>query len=115
MRKVFQEIHSDSFQLGNISFGEKGASAHAEAKNQVLHVSKVMCLASTSFGWSSPQNLLRCSCSRELLQPLHLSVYTPSNYIPWCHSLQPTKLLFLSDDALHLLPFGSVKVVSQDI
>lgn len=38
MKKAFQEIHSDSFYLGNISFGVKGASAHAEAEKNRFFV-----------------------------------------------------------------------------
>lgn len=73
-----------------------------------------MCLASTCLGWSPPQNLSGCSCFWELLQSQCLSECTPGNSILKWHSLQPTKLLFLTDDASYVLCFDSVRGVSQD-
>lgn len=64
MKKAFQKINSDGFYLGKICFGAKGASAHAEAEKHrffMLIWLYLVCLSSTYFGCSPPQNLLGCS------------------------------------------------------
>lgn len=116
MKKAFQKISSDGFCLGNICFGVKGASAHAEVEKNILHVKMVISgvFIFNTFGLqpsSKPVRML-LALGSYLSASAFLYVH-PSNDILQFHCSQPVDLLFLSNDTLYDLCFNSVKVPCQ--